>query len=63
LTEAAWNGHTDTVKLLLENGANPNIRKADGATAVALATGQKHQDIVDLLNEAITRAAQAAPSP
>jgi ankyrin repeat protein len=55
LNEAAWNGKTEAVKLLLDKGANPNIRKADGASPADLAAGQKHQDIVDLLNAAIAK--------
>jgi uncharacterized protein len=61
LTEAAWNGKTDTVKLLLEKGANPNIKKADGQTPLSLATSQKHQQIVTLLNEAIAKGPKETP--
>jgi ankyrin repeat protein len=55
LNEAAWNAKTEAVKLLLDKGANPNIRKADGASPADRAAGQKHQDIVDLLNAAIAK--------
>lgn len=55
LTEACWGGKTEAVKLLLEKGANPNIKKSDGQTPLTLAEGQKHDDIVKLLNDAIAK--------
>ena len=64
LPESSYNGKTETVKLLLEKGADPNIRKIDGATPLSLASGQKHQDIVQLINEAIAKKSQPpTPSP
>ncbi len=30
LTNAAWKGHTDIVKILLENGADVNLQDNDG---------------------------------
>ena len=47
LIEAVYNNHADTVKLLLEKGADPNVRKTDGATALGFA--QKYPPIVELL--------------
>jgi len=58
LHAACWNGKVDTVKLLLERGADPQIKKGDGASPVALASGQKHNDIVALLNAAIEKKSQ-----
>ncbi len=64
LTESCYNGKTETVKLLLESGADPKIKKMDGATPLSLASGQKHQDIVQLINEAIAKKSQpATPAP
>jgi len=63
LTEASYNGKTELVKLLLDKGADPNIKKSDGETPLSLATGQKHQDIVALLNEAIAKQSKATTTP
>jgi len=60
LHAACWNGKVDTVKLLLERGADPQIKKADGASPVTLASGQKHEDIVALINAAIEKKSQAS---
>jgi ankyrin repeat protein len=59
LHAACWSGKTEVVKLLLNRGADPEIKKADGASPVNLATGQKHDDIVVLLNEAIAKKAKS----
>ena len=61
LTEACWNGRTETVKLLLGKGADPNIKKADGQSPLNLAMAQKHQDIGALLNEAIAKRSKQTP--
>jgi ankyrin repeat protein len=58
LTEASYGGKTDVVKLLLEKGANPSIKKGDGETPLSLAKGQKHDDIVKLLDEALAKQAK-----
>jgi len=50
LSESCWNGHINTVRLLLENGADPSIKKPDGETPLTLAVARKHPDIVALLN-------------
>jgi uncharacterized protein len=63
LTEACGNGKTETVKLLLENGADPSIKKSDGATPLNLASSQKHSEIVALLNVAIAKQTKSTPSP
>lgn len=63
LTETCYTGKTEVVKFLLEKGADPTIKKSDGETPLSLANGQKHEDIVKLLNEAIAKQGKgAAPS-
>lgn len=63
LTEASWNGLTETVKLLLDKGADPTLKKSDGAGPLALAGGQKHQAVVDLLNQAIAKRSASTLAP
>jgi ankyrin repeat protein len=63
LQAACYGGKIDAVKLLLEKGANPNIKKADGETPLSLATGQKHTEIVALINEAIAKQSKSAAPP
>ena len=63
LTEASWNGKTDIVKLLLKKGADPTIRKSDGETPLNLAAGQKHLEVVALLNKAIAKQAKSSATP
>lgn len=60
LTEAVWNGFAETVKLLLDKGADPTIKKSDGETPLNLANGKKNQTIIDLLNQAISKRGSAA---
>lgn len=60
LHAACWSGKTEVVKLLLNRGADPEIKKADGASPLSLAMGQKHDDLVALLNEAIAKKAKSA---
>jgi len=48
---AATNGDTVIVRLLLECGANPNMRNFDGVTALHNAVFEKQIDIVKLLLE------------
>ena len=43
-TEAAYNGRTDSVKALLEAGANVNTQDKDGRTALMWATEDKYPD-------------------
>ncbi|MFY9620109.1 MAG: ankyrin repeat domain-containing protein [Pyrinomonadaceae bacterium] len=63
LHTASWHGKTEIVKLLLDNGANPELKKADGATPLSLASGQNHSQIVTLLNEALSKLPAATQTP
>jgi ankyrin repeat protein len=53
LMEAAWDGHTEVVRLLLERGARANaVARSGGSmniTALHAATKHGHADVVDLL--------------
>jgi ankyrin repeat protein len=46
---AAINGHTEVARLLLDRGADPELEDGDGWTALMLARGHGHTDLVDLL--------------
>ena len=46
---ASLNGHTDVVKLLIENHARVNSRGRNGTTALWAAAQNGHTDIVELL--------------
>ena len=49
---AGWNGHTDTVKLLLTTGVRVGAKNNLGETAENLAAKQLHYDIAALLSAA-----------
>ena len=49
LQSAVMYGKTDTVKLLLKNGGDPNLKDPGGKTCLELAREKKHDKIVDLL--------------
>jgi ankyrin repeat protein len=51
LHEAAREGHTDIVRLLLKKGSSINARSKSGATALLLAIENNHPEIVDVLLE------------
>ncbi|MFA5119176.1 MAG: ankyrin repeat domain-containing protein [Candidatus Omnitrophota bacterium] len=46
---ASQNGHADTVKLLLDRGANPNLKDSMGVSPLRLAAEGGHLEIVNLL--------------
>lgn len=63
LQSACYAGKIEAVRLLLEKGANPNIKKSDGETPLSLAMGQKHADIVALIREAIAKRPKGPTTP
>lgn len=52
LGEAASKGHVEAVKLLLEKGANVDVKDMSGKNALELAEMHKHDVCVDILREA-----------
>ena len=48
---AALSGHSEIVKLLLDNGANSNMVDNHGFTPLMLAKKNSHNDIVALLKK------------
>ncbi len=52
LIHAARTGQADSVRAFLEAGANPNVRAADGWTALGVAAREGHANVVRLLLEA-----------
>lgn len=52
LGEAASKGHVEAVKLLLEKGANVDVKDMFGKNALELAEMHKHDVCVDILREA-----------
>jgi len=46
---ASQNGHLEIVKVLIENGADINAENAYTETALCLAKGDGHNDIVEIL--------------
>ncbi|MDG3005037.1 ankyrin repeat domain-containing protein [Paludisphaera mucosa] len=51
LMNAAFHGRTDCVRLLLENGADPDRQDLDFYSAITLAAAEAHWDIVRILVE------------
>lgn len=47
--DAAWLGHTAIARALLEKGADPNGKDADGDTPLKLAAKGGHEEITRLL--------------
>lgn len=51
LGHAVWAGHADTVRLLIERGADVNAKTNDGVSVLAFATMQKHKDLAEMLRK------------
>ncbi len=49
LMQAAQNGHSEIVSLLLDAGADINISECEGQNSLLIASGQGHEEIVQLL--------------
>lgn len=49
---AAQNGYTESVKVLIDNGADVNLTDADGRSPLNRAIVGKHQEVIDLLKKA-----------
>jgi Ankyrin repeats (3 copies) len=58
---AAANGHMETVKLLLDRGADLNVRDNEGKTALVWAREKGHTEIVQLIEAASQKAAGQSP--
>jgi len=50
--DAAMEGHTSTVQVLLAKGADVNAKSKFGSTALRLAKEKEHKEIVRILKEA-----------
>jgi ankyrin repeat protein len=49
LMVASKEGHENVVKLLLEKGANANLKEHNGATALMMASHKGHDTVVKIL--------------
>ena len=49
---AAFNGYTQVVRVLLEAGADKNVARQDGATALMAAAQNGHWEVVRVLLDA-----------
>ena len=58
LMEAAYGGHAETVKLLLERGADLSIKKRDGATAWSLTSNSQVLDVFKNVEALVTAAGE-----
>jgi len=52
---AAGHGHVDKVSLLLDKGADPNLKHNDGMTSLYLASQRGFTEVVDLLLHAVPK--------
>ena len=59
LYEAASSGNTETVKLLLERGADPTALHTSRRTAVQSARENRHYEVAEILNAALRQRRQS----
>ncbi len=52
LMDAAWVGHAEGVRMLLDRGADPSIRTTEGNTAFKEAKERNHQAVMSILKSA-----------
>ena len=52
--EAARNGQVEAVRLLLDHGANPELKNSLGRTALDLAKEKDHMEVVEVLSKTET---------
>lgn len=52
LNQAAWGGHVEVVRLLLQAGAKAHAPEGEGHTALTIAAERGHKEVVRLLLEA-----------
>ena len=58
LMEAAYGGHAETVKLLLERGADLSVKKSDGETAWTLTSNRQVLDLFKNVEALVTAAGE-----
>ena len=64
LTSAAMVGQAESVRTLLELGANPHLKMKDGGTALSKAQESKNAEVVELIQAALAKTpAPAAAKP
>jgi ankyrin repeat protein len=63
LTIAARKGYLSVVRLLLDHGASPSLKRADGALPANIARKFAFQEIEDLITRAAAREVKPGPAP
>jgi ankyrin repeat protein len=60
---AAYKGYSDIAQLLVDHGADVNVRDGKGDTALKIATRNGYTRIVDLLKKAGAKSEEAGAAP
>jgi len=55
LMAAAYRGHIDVIRVLLDHGADVSIKDQQGKTALLWAEAQGHADVAQVLRDAATK--------